>query len=192
MPNPIATLTTPRMLAEAITPLHSPELHRLYTDPLVRRTLASATKPLSEEKIVETIQQAVDHWQQHGFGYWVFHLKKDGQFVGRGGLTTHQFEGKEVVGLGYAIMPDYWNRGFATEIAAASLEVGFGHLGLAEIWSWALPDNRASQRVMEKLGFRYERDFEFAGLLHRFYRLVAEDWERYHGKETSSNLEEES
>ena len=34
--------------------------------------------------------------------------------------------------------------------------------------------NLASQRVMEKLGFRYERDFEFAGLVHRFYRLVAE------------------
>ncbi len=192
MPNPIAALTTARMLAEAITPLHSPELHRLYTDPLVTRTLASARRPLPEEKIVETIQQAVDHWRQHGFGYWVFHLEKDGQFVGRGGLTTHQFEGKEVVGLGYAVMPDYWNRGFATEIAAASLEVGFGHLGLAEIWSWALPDNRASQRVMEKLGFRYDRDFEFAGLLHRFYRLVAQDWGRYHGKETSFNSEEES
>jgi RimJ/RimL family protein N-acetyltransferase len=190
MPNPIATLTTARMLAEAITPLHFHVLHRLYTEANVVQTLASVGKPLSDEKIKETIQQAVAHWQEHGFGYWVFHLKKDGQFVGRGGLTTHQFEGKEVVGLGYAVMPDYWNRGFATEIAAASLEVGFGHLGLAELWSWALPDNRASQRVMEKLGFRYERDSDFAGLLHRFYRLVAGDWERYHGKGTSSTLEE--
>jgi RimJ/RimL family protein N-acetyltransferase len=162
--------------------LHSPELHRLYTNPLVTKNLASADcKPLWDEKITDTIGQAVAHWRQMGFGYWVFHLKKNGQFVGRGGLTIHQFEGKEVVGLGYAVMPDYWNRGFATEIAAASLEVGFGHLGLAEIWSWALPDNRASQRIMEKLGFRYDRDFEFAGLLHRFYRLVAQDWGRYHG-----------
>ena len=178
MPNPIANLDHAPPVAEAITPLHSPELHRLYTDPLVVRTLASARRPLPEEKIVETIQQAVEHWQQHGFGYWAFHLKEDGQFVGRGGLTRHKFEGKEVVGLGYAIMPDYWNQGFATEIAAVSLEVGFGHLGLAEIWSWALPDNLASQRVMEKLGFRYERDFDFAGMLHRFYRLAAGDWKK--------------
>ena len=35
-----------------------------------------------------------------------------------------------------------------------------------------LPVNLASQRVMEKLRFRYGRDFEFAGLVHRFYRLV--------------------
>jgi len=83
------------------------------------------------------------------------------------------------VGLAYAVMSDCCNQGFATEMAKASLEVGFGHLGLAEIWSWALPDNRASQRVTEKLGFRYERDFDFAGLVHRFYRLVARDWEGY-------------
>ena len=40
-----------------------------------------------------------------------------------------------------------------------------------------MPVNLASQRVMEKLGFRYEWDFEFAGLLHRFYRLAAGEWE---------------
>ena len=119
----------------------------------------------------------LDHWQQHGFGLWVFHRKKDGQFIGRAGLKTYQIDGKDIIGLAYAVMPDYWNRGFATEMAQASLDVGFGHLGFPEIGSWTLPDNLASQRVMEKLGFRYERDFEFAGLLHRFYRLVAGEWE---------------
>ena len=59
-----------------------------------------------------------------------------------------------------------------------------------EIGSWTLPINLASQRVMEKLGFRYERDFEFAGLLHRFYRLVAGEWEGYHAGEKASDLEE--
>ena len=192
MPNPIATMTTARLLAEAISPLHFHDLYRLNSDPKVVKTLASVGKPLTEDAVKKQIDQNVVHWQEHGFGYWVFHLKKDGQFVGRGGLTINQIDGKEVVGLGYAVMPDYWNRGFATEIAAASVEVGFGHLGLTEIWSWALPDNRASQRVMEKLGFRYEHDFDFAGMVHRFYRLVAEDWGRYHGKETSFTSEEES
>ena len=59
-----------------------------------------------------------------------------------------------------------------SEMAQASLDVGFGHLGFPEIGLWTLPINLASQRVMGKLGFRYERDFEFAGLLHRFYRLA--------------------
>ena len=46
----------------------------------------------------------------------------------------------------------------------ASLEVSFGQLGFSEIDSWTLPINLASQRVMQKLGFRCEQDFELAGL----------------------------
>ena len=85
-----------------------------------------------------------------------------------------------VVGLAYAVLSDYWNQGFATEMAEASLRFGFERLGLSEIGSWTLPINLASQRVMEKLAFRYEKDIEFADLPHRFYRLVKNDWEAYH------------
>jgi [ribosomal protein S5]-alanine N-acetyltransferase len=172
MPNPIAKLATPRMLAEAVAPLHFNELHRLYTDPQVMKTL-SAGKPLPEEAVRERIRENVEHWQQNGFGMWVFHLKKDGQFVGRAGLKIHAIDGKDVVGLAYAVMPGNWNKGFATEMAEATLEVAFNELGLPEIGCWALPVNRASQRVMEKLGFHYERDIELAGLVHRFYRLTS-------------------
>jgi ribosomal-protein-alanine N-acetyltransferase len=111
-----------------------------------------------------------------GFGFWHFRRKSDGQFIGRGGLKTYQIDGQSVIGLVYAVMSDCWNQGFATEMARASLDVGFRHMGLSEIATWALPDNQPSQRVMEKLGFRYERDFEFVGLLHRFYRLVKGEW----------------
>jgi len=176
MPNPIANLTTARLLAEAIAPLHFHDLHRLNSDPKVAKTLASVGKPLSEVATREQIEQNVDHWRQQGFGLWVFHRKSDGVFIGRGGLKTYQIDGKDVIGLAYAVMSDYWERGFATEMAKASLDVGFEHLAFPEISSWTLPVNLASQRVMEKLGFRYERDFEFAGLVHRFYRLAAEDW----------------
>ena len=65
-------------------------------------------------------------------------------------------------------------------MARASLEVGFGRLGFPEIGSWTLPINLASQRVMEKLGFRYERDFQFAGLGHQRYRLVVGEWKGYY------------
>jgi [ribosomal protein S5]-alanine N-acetyltransferase len=176
MPNPIASLTTPRMLAEAITASHLPELHRLYTDPRVMQTLSADGKPLPAEKIAEAVRHAVDHWQQHGFGFWVFRRKLDGQFVGRGGLKVYQIDGEDLVGLAYAVVSDCWNQGFATEMARASLQIGFGQLRFLEIASWTLPINRASQRVMEKLGFRYERDFEFAGLEHRFYRVAAGEW----------------
>jgi [ribosomal protein S5]-alanine N-acetyltransferase len=98
---------------------------------------------------------------------------RGGQLSGRGGLKIYQIDGKDVVGLAYAVLSDHWNQGFATEMGQLSLEVGFGRLHVPEVASWTLPNNLASQRVMEKLGFRHERDFEFAGLVHRFYGLAA-------------------
>ena len=81
-------------------------------------------------------------------------------------------------------MPDFWNNGFATEMAQARCPKPTSRLGFTEVESWTLPGNLPSQRVMDKLGFRYERDFEFAGLVHRFYRLVAGEWRGYHGADS--------
>ncbi len=89
---------------------------------------------------------------------------------------TYQIDGKDVAGLAYAVMSDHWSQGFATEMAEASLRFGFERLGLSEIDSWTLPTNVASQRVMARLGFQYEKEIEFAGLPHRFYRLVKDEW----------------
>jgi ribosomal-protein-alanine N-acetyltransferase len=180
MLTPIESIATPRLIAHAITPADFPDIHRLHSDPQVMKTLSADGKPLSEEKTREHLQQAVDHWQQHGFGFWVFHLRSNGQFIGRGGLKTYQIDGKDVIGLAYAVLSESWNRGFATEIAQVSLDVGFGRLSFPEICSWTLPTNVVSQRVMEKLGFKYKKYFIFAGLRHRFYRMVVTGQMKYH------------
>lgn len=168
---------TARLLAEPILQEHFPEINRLHTDLKVMKTLSADGRPLSEETTLELLRQAVEHWRQHGFGFWIFRAKSGGQFIGRGGLKVYRTEGKDVIGLAYAVLADYWNQGFATEMAEASLRIGFEQLGFTEIASWALPVNLASQRVMEKLGFQYERDFAFAGLPHRFYRLLRSQWQ---------------
>ena len=74
------------------------------------------------------------------------------------------------------MLSDFWNQGRAMEMAAASLGISFGALAFVEIASWTLPINTASQRAMEKLGFRYDRDIDFAGLQHQLHRLSVADW----------------
>jgi ribosomal-protein-alanine N-acetyltransferase len=176
MQTPISTLTTPRLIAEAVTPSCFDEVHRLHSDPLVMKTLSADGNVLSEEATRKHLKRCVEHWEQLGFGLWAFRTKTDRRFIGRGGLMEYDIDGKATIGLAYAVLSPYWNQGFATEMGRASLEVGFRRLGFAEIASWALPVNAASQRVTEKLGFRYERDFQFAGLPHRFCRMPAEAW----------------
>ena len=97
MPSPTATLTTARLLAEDVGPLHFHDLHRLLSDPQVMKTVSADGKPLFEEAVREQVEQNIDQWQQHGFGFWVFHRKSDGVFIGRAGLKTCQIDGKEVM-----------------------------------------------------------------------------------------------
>jgi ribosomal-protein-alanine N-acetyltransferase len=74
------------------------------------------------------------------------------------------------VELHYALIPEFWGQGLVTEMAAAIVGIGFEQLGLKEIVSFTLPSNRASQRVMEKVGFQYERDIIHADLPHVLFR----------------------
>ena len=172
----IEHFTTPRMVAERITAGDFEHVRRLHLQPEVMKTLTVDGETLPDEATREELEQDVAHWQQHGFGLWIFRDKKDGQFLGRGGLKSYQVNDKDVVGLGYAVMLDHWNRGLATEMARASLTMGFERLGFPEVGCWALPVNFASLRVMEKVGFRYQEDLAFAGLLYRYYRLTAAEW----------------
>ena len=57
----------------------------------------------------------------------------------------------------------YWGRGYAYEAARAAIDDGFGRLGLDEIVAFTVPANRASRRVMEKLGMTRDpaEDFDF-------------------------------
>jgi RimJ/RimL family protein N-acetyltransferase len=172
----IDSFQTERLHAERMTPDHFDLVCRLHRDPEVMRTLSADGEILSDDVTWRWLLQATEHWERQGFGFWVFHERASGRFVGRGGLKVYRIDNQNETGLAYAVVSEFWGRGFATEMSEGSLGTGFERLGFPEIGSWTLPVNRASQRVMEKLGFRYVRDFEFAGLKHRYYRLLASDW----------------
>ena len=58
--------------------------------------------------------------------------------------------------LGYESHPDFWGKGLMTEAVKAVVACGHDFFGLNRIEAWTLPGNTASDRVLEKTGFRYE------------------------------------
>jgi [ribosomal protein S5]-alanine N-acetyltransferase len=58
--------------------------------------------------------------------------------------------------IGYVLRRDYWGYGYATEVAQRLVEFGFSDLGMHRIWATSHPDNRASSRVLEKIGMSFE------------------------------------
>lgn len=143
-------------------------LYRMFTNEEVMYTLGG-TKLFRETQ--EIHKNMMDHWEKYDFGIYIFRDKNTNEFVGRGGLKKVTIDGKEEVEAIYALMPTFWGKGYAKEMAQKSIQIGFEQLNLPEVVAFTLTDNKKSQRVMEKAGFTFEKNFTFANLPHTLYRL---------------------
>ena len=159
-----------RLTYERIDPEHAADLKRLMLEPRVLATLWPwETKP-TDADLHASLRAMLEQWERHGFGIWLLRERSSDELIGRGGLQHCTVEGRSAVEAAWAVMPQRWGEGFATELAHTSVEVAFGGLHLHELIAFTLPHNLASRRVMEKSGFEYERDIEHAGLPHVLYR----------------------
>ena len=74
--------------------------------------------------------------------------------------------------VGYELHPDFWGRGLMTEALRSVVVCGHQVFGLNRIEAWTLRGNAASDRVLEKAGFRYEGTLRqrawFKGAFHDF------------------------
>ena len=88
--------------------------------------------------------------------------KASGRVIGFAGLKY--LEDMNEVDLGYRLLPADWGLGLATEAGRAILHDGFTRLVLRRIIATVVPANVASVRVLEKLGFAFERLIENQGV----------------------------
>lgn len=166
----IESIETSRLKGRRVREADFAELAMMGSDKLVMATLGGTR---TEQQTRESLDTAIKHWDSFGYGFWIFRDKLDNRFVGRGGLRRGYFGGNDEVEVAYALSPEFWNQGLATEIATASANVAFNQVGLSELVAFTLHTNAASCRVMEKSGFTYEKDIIHAGLPHVFYRAPA-------------------
>lgn len=139
---------------------------RLWGDPRVADSLGGVR---GSAQVEEALRSATDHWSRHGFGRWLLH--DDGAPVGTVKLARCVVRGVPEVELGYALLPDRWGCGYATEAAGGALAYGRAHAGLLDVVAFALVTNTASIAVMTRLGFQYELDFDLPAGPHSLYRL---------------------
>ena len=133
--------------------------------------------PRTRDQVRERLRVQAAQCARDGYTLWMWRELRSGELVAQVGLQPTDVEGERMIEVGWSVAPERWGEGIASEAAQASVAWGFERAGLAEVVSFAMVDNVASLRVMEKLGMTYERDFPRAGVPHSLYRLRADDWQ---------------
>ena len=114
---------------------------------------------------IQTIEDAthyIEHiirpsYEKNGFGYYKICLNKSDAAVGICGLIKRDF--LDDIDIGYALLPEYEQHGFAFEATLALFEYATTQLGLLKILAFTTPDNERSIHLLEKLGFSFVKTF---------------------------------
>ena len=93
-------------------------------------------------------------YEKFGFGLWLVENKTESVPIGICGLLKR--ETLNDIEIGYALVPEFWSKGFALEAAAGVLGYAGRELALKRIVAIVSPGNQSSIRLLEKLGFRFE------------------------------------
>jgi RimJ/RimL family protein N-acetyltransferase len=155
--------------ADNLVALNSdPEVVRFTGDVSLRNT--ADARALLEERVFP-------QWQKYKMGRFAVTLK-DHTFLGWCGLKYHPET--DEVDLGYRFLKKFWGKGYATESSRASLDYGFKTLKLSRIIAKAMPDNKDSIKVMQKLGMNFRGHHHDPTDPHPFilYDIKAGEWNR--------------
>lgn len=140
-------------------------LAEMDADPDVMRYVGDGS-PSTRERTAAALARMRAAWDERGYGLFAAEETTTGELVGWVGLAVPAFlpEVMPAVEIGWRLRRRSWGRGYATEAAREVLAFAFGEAeaeaegaGLERVVSICHVDNRASLRVMTKLGMTYDR-----------------------------------
>ena len=133
---------------QAILELNSNSLVQKYTgDTLL------TTKEQAEDVLHNII---LKDYEIYEYGRFAVIYKPDQKLIGFTGIK-YLPEANGESDLGYRFLPEYWGKGIATESSKMALDFGFNGLQLKKILGFTELKNKASTRVLEKVGFKINK-----------------------------------
>jgi [ribosomal protein S5]-alanine N-acetyltransferase len=161
-------LATMRLKFRCWTAADLPLANLLWGDAAVTRFIGTFTP----ETIAARLSLEIEQQRKCGVQYWPMFVLDDERFVGCCGLRPY----RDIYELGFHLRPAFWGQGIAMEASRAVIKYGWHTLGAPALFAGHHPENLASKRVLEKLGFVYTHDeiYPPTGLMNPGYRLERE------------------
>jgi RimJ/RimL family protein N-acetyltransferase len=149
-----ALLETDRLLLREFVIDDVEDFFRMVSEPDVTRFTGDDCQTLEQAK--RRLEDGpFRDYRKYGYGRWAAVSKPTGTVIGFAGLKYLDDVGE--VDLGFRFFKEHWGKGLATEGSRAILAYGFGTLQLKRIVGMADIENKASIRVLEKVGFQFEK-----------------------------------
>ena len=167
-------LITSRLLLDEITIDDLELVHTLHSIPeLDEFNTLGIPKNLEETRKVIGPAIADQEKEPRSQFCWKVMLKENSNAIGLAGMfpSNNRFKLAEIY---YKIHPDYWGRGYATEVARELVRFGFEDLNLHKVEAGVATENIRSVKVLEKIGMTQE------GLRRKILPIRGEWKDNYH------------
>lgn len=148
-------LQTDRLSLRELTPDDAEFILRLLNEPSFIRNIGDRGVRTIEAARLYIMNGPVASYEKNGFGLWLVELSESGVPIGICGLLKR--DTLEDVDIGYALLPEHWSMGYAKESASAVMAYANERLGLKRVVAITNANNQDSIRLLEKIGFKYER-----------------------------------
>jgi ribosomal-protein-alanine N-acetyltransferase len=173
-------LKTERLILRPMTKDDVEDVFTMRRDDEIMRFIREPV--VSRKEAEDWINMISSRWTKNGIGFCGIIEKTSGKFAGWCGLW--QLKENQEIEVGYAIVKDFWRKGFASEAAKAILKYAFDELNLEKIVAVARPENAGSRGVMEKIGMRFDYIGKFydRDLVH--YSITKKEFQKIVNRES--------
>ena len=150
-----AVIETERLVLRRLTARDAPFMLDLLNHPSFIRNIGDRGARTLRQAVAYIRNGPVASYALHGFGLYAVVVRDSGETAGICGLVRRR--GLDDVDIGFAFLPSHWKKGYAVESAMAVKTYAATVVGLKRLVAITAPGNEPSIRVLEKLGFTFER-----------------------------------
>jgi RimJ/RimL family protein N-acetyltransferase len=148
-------IETPRLTLRRLTEADAPFMLTLLNEPsFIRHIGDRGVRTIADAEAYITAGPLASY-ARFGFGLYLVELKASSASLGICGLLKR--DTLDDVDIGFAFLPRFWSRGYAVESASAVCDHARRALGLRRLVAIVDPVNAGSLRVLDRLGFTFER-----------------------------------
>ncbi len=146
-------LATERLLLRQLTLDDAPFIIKLVNSPSWLENIGDRQIQTKEQARAYLRQGPLASYEANGFGLYLVELKSDHTAIGMCGILKRASLGSP--DIGFALLPAFTEKGYATEIAGAVMEFAKNTLKLPVIYAIVLPTNQASVKLLKKIGLTF-------------------------------------